>query len=132
MDSHLQTVLVVEDDAVFRTALRIALTGMECHVLTAADPDAAYALLTSRPVDRVLLDIRLPTMSGLSLYLTIVYRWPQLEGRIALMTGHADAPDVRLWLGLHPCTLFRKPFRFGELLTWLDADVPARVRHAAS
>ncbi len=47
------------------------------------------------------------------------------------MTGHADAPDVRLWLGLHPCTLFRKPFRFRELLAWLDAEVPARVRQAA-
>src|SRR2546426_7874958 len=57
---------------------------------------------------RSLLDIRLPTMSGLALYLAIVNRWPTLTGRIAIMTGDAEAEEVRAWLERNPCALLRK------------------------
>src|SRR3972149_4855441 len=101
-----RTVLIVDDDFTLRGALQSALVAMGCRVLTAAAPDTAYAppaaepappspLRAGGPVDAVLLDVRLPTMSGLALYLAIVHRWPQLEGRIAVMTGGADAPDGR-------------------------------------
>src|SRR2546425_45547 len=91
-----------------------------------------YAILASRPVDAVLLDVRLPTMSGLALYLAIVHRWPQLERRIAFMTAEPDAPDVRPWLEMHHCTVFPKPFRFQQLAHWLDATLLARDRTAAT
>ncbi|HEU5262892.1 MAG TPA: response regulator [Gemmatimonadales bacterium] len=126
------TVLIVDDDFTLRGALQSALVAMGCRVLTAAEADTAYALLAGGPVDAVLLDVRLPTMSGLALYLAIVHRWPQLEGRIAVMTGDADAPDVRPWLELQRCTVFRKPFRVEQLAAWLDAALLVRERKAVA
>ena len=132
MDATPRTVLIVDDDATLRGALESVFAPLGYRVLTAAEPDAAYAILASRPVDAVLLDVRLPTMSGLALYLAIVHRWPQLERRIAFMTAEPDAPDVRPWLEMHHCTVFRKPFRFQQLAHWLDATLLARDRTAAT
>ena len=78
-------------------------------------------LLGTQSALAVLLDVRLPTMSGLSLYLAMTHRWPRLRGRVALMTGDADAPDVRTWAERNPCTVIRKPFSFREIKRWLDA-----------
>ena len=61
-----RTVLIVDDDASLRQALESVLVGMGYRVVTAGSPDTAYALLRSEPVDAALLDVRLPTMSGLA------------------------------------------------------------------
>ena len=132
MDPAPRTVLIVDDDATLRGALESVFAPRGYRVLTAGEPDAAYAMLASGPVDAVLLDVRLPTMSGLALYLAIVHRWPQLERRIAFMTAEPDAPDVRPWLDMHHCTVFPKPFRFQQLAHWLDATLLARARTAAT
>jgi DNA-binding response OmpR family regulator len=102
------------------------------RVLTAADGDAAYALLASEPADAVLLDVRLPGMSGLALYVAIVHRWPQLEGRIAFMTGDADAPDVQAWLQRGHHTTIRKPFSFRQIADWLVVALRAPDRTATN
>lgn len=120
------TVLIVDDDTTLRSSLESVLTTAGYRVLSTGDPDAAYRLLTGEPVTAVLLDVRLPSMSGLALSLAISRRWPHLEGRIALMTGDADAPDVRAWVRRNPATLFRKPFTSGQVARWLHA-----VTHAA-
>src|SRR5207253_3058448 len=81
--------------------------------------------LASEGPDAILLDIRLPTMSGLALYLAIVHRWPGLDGRIAIMTGDAEAEEVRTWLEHHQCPVIRKPFNLQEILAWLDQTIRA-------
>jgi DNA-binding response OmpR family regulator len=122
------TILIVEDDASLRAALESVFAPLGYRVLTAADGDAAYAFLASEPADAVLLDVRLPGMSGLALYLAIVHRWPRLEGRIAFMSGDADAPDVRSWLARGRYTMFRKPFSFRQIVDWLAVAVRAPDR----
>src|SRR2546422_9717730 len=92
-----RTVLVVDDDAVLRSSLDSVLNSLGYRVLSTGSPDAAYQLLASESAFAVLLDVRLPAMSGLSLYLAMTHRWPALRGRIALMTADADAPDLRTW-----------------------------------
>jgi len=116
-----RTVLIVDDDFTLRGALESALGAMGCRVLTAAEPDTAYALLAGGPVDAVLLDVRLPTMSGLALYLAIIHRWPALEGHIAIMTGDAEAEEVRTWLEHHRCVVIRKPFNLQQVADWVSS-----------
>ncbi|HKW40225.1 MAG TPA: response regulator [Gemmatimonadales bacterium] len=129
--TKLHTILIVDDDALLRSSLESGLGSAGYRVLSTGDPDAAYRLLAGEPVTAVLLDVRLPTMSGLALSLAISRRWPRLEGRIALMSGDADAPDVRAWVRRNPCTLLRKPFTFRQVATWLDSVVRA-TGHTAS
>ena len=96
--------------------------------MTAGSAEAAYSLLESERAEALLLDIHLPTMSGLALYTAIEHRWPQLAGRMAIMTGDADAEEVRSWLEAHRCTVLRKPFDLHEITAWLDAIGRVRER----
>src|SRR5207245_9081187 len=87
MSEARRTVLIVDDAAPLRRVLGRALEREGYRVLGAGSAETAYELLAAGPADAVLLDIRLPTMSGLALFLAIVNRWPALAGRIAIMTG---------------------------------------------
>jgi two-component system nitrogen regulation response regulator GlnG len=115
-----RTVLIVDDDASLRRVLERALARDGYRVLSAGSAETAYTLLESQRPDALLLDIQLPTMSGLALYLAIVHRWPHLDGRIAIMTGDAEADEVRSWLEQHRCTVLRKPFDLREIAVWLE------------
>jgi DNA-binding NtrC family response regulator len=115
-----RTVLIVDDDASLRRVLERALARDGYRVLSAGSAETAYTLLESQRPDALLLDIQLPTMSGLALYLAIVHRWPHLNGRIAIMTGDAEADEVRSWLEQNRCTVLRKPFDLREISAWLE------------
>ncbi len=131
MDATGPTVLVVDDDASLRGALESVLPSLGYRVLTAAEPDRACALLCSHSVDAVLMDVRLPTISGLALSLVIVHRWPRLRDRIAFITADAEAPDVKLWLQVHHWPVFPKPLRFERLAHWLEFTLTRPDRQAA-
>jgi DNA-binding NtrC family response regulator len=118
----------VDDEAGLRRVLERILTRHGYRVLTAGSAETAYELLTAEEADALLLDIHLPTMSGLALYLAIIHRWPALEGRIAIMTGDAEADEVRTWLEHHRCTVIRKPFNLDQVTEWIAAVLHSRGR----
>ena len=122
------TILVVDDEAGLRRVLERILTRHGYRVLTAGSAETAYELLTTEEADALLLDIHLPTMSGLALYLAIIHRWPALEGRIAIMTGDAEADEVRTWLEHHRCAVIRKPFNLDQVTDWVAAVLHPRGR----
>src|SRR2546426_6031442 len=133
MKAKLGTVLIVDDDALLRASLESALTVVGYRVLSCADPDEAYSLLRATSPDAVLLDVRLPGTSGPAMSSVIARRWPQLEGRIAFMTGDAGAEDVRAWLECNRSPLLRKPFTVRQIPTWLDATLrPALAQTSES
>src|SRR5207245_1294956 len=87
----------------------------QVRTLPLPSAEGAYDRLGCEQPDAPLLDIHLPTMSGLSLYLAIKARWPQLQGRVAIMTGDAEAEEVGAWLEHNPCALIRKPFDLAQV-----------------
>jgi DNA-binding NtrC family response regulator len=119
------TILVVEDETALRQVLQRALTRQGYRVLAAGSAETAYELLGSERADAVLLDVRLPIMSGLALYLAILHRSPTLAGRIAIMTGDAEADGVQAWLERNPCTVLQKPFDLRAILDWVQSVVDA-------
>jgi DNA-binding NtrC family response regulator len=126
--AKVRTILVVDDEAGLRRVLERILTRHGYRVLTAGSAETAYELLISEEADALLLDIHLPTMSGLALYLAIIHRWPALEGCIAIMTGDAEADEVRTWLEHHRCTVIRKPFNLDQVTEWVAAVLHQRDR----
>jgi two-component system nitrogen regulation response regulator GlnG len=114
------TVLVVDDEAALRRVLERALTRRGYRVLLAGSPEDAYQLLHHERPDALLLDIHMPTMSGLALYVAIVSRWPALRDRIAIMTGDAEADEVRAWFAQHSCALLSKPFDLDAVAAWIE------------
>jgi DNA-binding NtrC family response regulator len=115
------TVLIVDDEAGLRRVLERFLERHGYRVLSAGTAESAYEMLATEKADALLLDIHLPTMSGLALYLAIIHRWPLLEGHIAIMTGDAEAEEVRAWLDHHYCTVIRKPFNLKQVADWVSS-----------
>lgn len=128
----LPVVLIAEDDAQLRDTLQRALERAGYRVLGAGSAETAYELLGSGAADAVLLDVRLPTMSGLALYLAIVHRWPALAGRIAILTGEAEAEEGRAWLARNTCPVLSKPFDLEEITRWLAEVTQGRSRERAN
>jgi two-component system KDP operon response regulator KdpE len=112
------TILVVEDEVALRRVLERVLARQGYRVLAAASAETAYELLASEHADAVLLDVQLPTMSGLALYLALIHRHAALVGRIAIMSGDAESEHVRAWLKQNPCTVLKKPFDLSQIIEW--------------
>lgn len=125
-------VLVVDDDAALRRVLDRALTHRGHRVLLAGTPEDAYQMLHVEKPDAVLLDIQMPTMSGLALYVAMVSRWPNLRGHIAIMTGDAEADEVRAWFTQHDCMLLPKPFDLDAVAGWVESVARQRQREAGN
>jgi DNA-binding response OmpR family regulator len=62
-----RTVLLIEDDAVLRAALKDEFANSGWHVLETADTQKIPTLLTKEKPDAVVLDLILPAQDGVSL-----------------------------------------------------------------
>jgi two-component system OmpR family response regulator len=125
-------ILVVDDEPALRRTLERALRNLECEAVSVGDPHLAYELLDAADYDLVMLDINLPQMTGDTLAIALLRRWPRLAGRILLMTGdpwalRANWPDE-----LRQCPLLVKPFTLDALgaavLSILSAQEPQAQR----
>ncbi|MFT5432638.1 MAG: two-component system response regulator RegA, partial [Myxococcota bacterium] len=65
MMSETETILLVDDDETFRTRLARAFTERGFDVLTAGDVEEARQIVRNQPVDKAILDLRMPGPSGL-------------------------------------------------------------------
>ena len=79
------SILLVDDDVVFRERLARALTTRGCRVLTAGDPRGAAELWSASTFEGAVLDLRLVESSGLKLIPEFKARHPQ--ARIVVLTG---------------------------------------------
>lgn len=115
------TILVDDDEALPRRMLERWLSLHDYRAIGVGSAETAYELVASERPDALLLDSRLPPTAGLALYLAIVRRWPALGGRIGVMTGDAEAHEVRAWLERHRCTVIRTPVDLDAVSDWLRA-----------
>lgn len=73
-----KTILVVEDDDKFRTSVVEAIKSYQFDAIEAADGEVALALLNEHTPDAILLDIKLPGISGLGI-LEMIKQMPHLR-----------------------------------------------------
>jgi signal transduction histidine kinase len=84
------TVLVVDDDEAFRTAVAGVLRGRGFVVAEAADGRAALMAIEARPPDLVVLDLRLPHLDGYGV-LDAITQDKQLRGiPVVVLTAYSD------------------------------------------
>jgi CheY-like chemotaxis protein len=104
-----KTVLVVEDDSDLRRLFRLALSLGGYVVQQASDGLEALQLIETSPPDLVVLDLGLPSVSGLLVQQEIAAHAHTRHIPIVVVTGSTmDVPGV-------PCVL-RKPVLPGKLL----------------
>jgi CheY-like chemotaxis protein len=108
-------ILVVDDEPAVRRALERALIRLGHAVQTATSGEAACETLATAAVDLVLMDLRMPGMSGQTLFHSIVARWPHLVTRVIVMTGDPEAQDHHDWLRHNDLPVLTKPFELAQL-----------------
>jgi CheY-like chemotaxis protein len=103
-------VLIVDDDAHAREALRSLLEDEGYDVRTAADGIAALAQLSHFCADIVVADVRMPRMDGAALY-DALRAWPGVRPKLIFVSA-GPPPD-----GSMP--YLEKPIDFEQLLALL-------------
>jgi len=120
-------VLLVEDDHTVRALVRMLLEDEGLTVTEAATGTDAVAQFEADPADLVLLDLRLPGMSGFDVCRQIRR---QSDVPIVMVTAQQDSHDVVAGLELGADDYITKPFNDRELLARVRAQL--RRRHAST
>jgi DNA-binding response OmpR family regulator len=108
-------ILVVDDEPALRRTMERALGAMGYEVVSVGDPLVVYDLLDAADYDLVILDIHLPQLSGDTLAIALLRRWPRLAERLLLMTGDPWALRSEWPEELRRCPLLVKPFTLDGL-----------------
>ncbi len=111
-----RTVYIVDDNVEFLESTRFWLSGAGFNVKIWHDPQAALDALAQR--DRatpacLMLDVRMPQLSGLDVHDALIERDAELP--IVYMSGHADVPLAVQAMQKGAVTLLEKPFDDGAL-----------------
>ena len=124
------SILLIDDDELFRHALATALTERGYAVRQARDGEEGLRLFHVEPSDLVLTDIVMPNKEGIETVMELRRTNPEL-GIIAMSGGLAkDAPLYLKLVGAlgANCTL-KKPFALPALLTAIDKVRAERSRN---
>lgn len=107
-------VFVVDDDASIRKALRRLLRTAGCAVETFASASEFLALQDVPAGACMVLDIRMPGISGLDLQQQLAQTQPGLP--VVMITGHGDTEVVQRALDAGAVAVLSKPFDDEALL----------------
>jgi len=124
MTAPLATILVVDDEAAIRCALRTTLTGMGFAVAEAANGEVSVEMARTSHYDVVLLDINMPGMGGVKTCRELRRLLPSLG--ILMLTVRDSEEDKVEALDAGADDYVTKPFHVRELA----ARIRAAVRRA--
>lgn len=103
------SVLILDDETDFALELQEYLQLRDFEVYTAATPGDGFASLRRRPYDLMILDVRLPGMSGIEILKQVRKMYPAME--VIIISGHGDIDTVIEALREGAIDYLRKPFR---------------------
>ncbi len=111
-------VLVVDDDAGMRDSLTVAIEDRGWEAEAVSSGEAALARLLARPVDVVVLDDRMPRLSGREVLREMRARG--LGTAVLFLTAYADEALLRDLVEARVDAFSDKPFRIEDLLGKLE------------
>jgi PAS domain S-box-containing protein len=108
-------ILVVDDEPVVGQLLSQILGGEGYTVEVTEDGKDALVRIKKKRYDLILLDIKLPGLSGRELYERIRGISPSLANRVVFMTGDVMAADTEAFLTRTKARVITKPFNVNQL-----------------
>ncbi|MBK6578073.1 MAG: sigma-54-dependent Fis family transcriptional regulator [Sandaracinaceae bacterium] len=103
------TILVVDDERNIRRTLRMVLEGAGFEVAEAESAEAGLLALDEHEVDLIILDIRLPKMSGIEALEKIRARPESRRLPVLMVSGHASVAEAVQAVQLGATDFFEKP-----------------------
>jgi two-component system NtrC family sensor kinase len=120
-----QRILVVDDEPAIRDLLAKAL-GTEGHAVDLAESGAeAWHKVQSQTYGCILLDLKMPGMSGQQLYYRMAESDQELARRVIFMTGDTANPDTRDFMSATGNPAVSKPFNVEELRQQIQKSLEA-------
>ena len=107
-------VLVVDDESDFRDSLIKRLKKRNLNVFGAGSGEEALAVLKEEAVDVVILDVKMPGMSGIDTLSAIKRLKPLVE--VIMLTGHASVEVAMEGMEMGAFDYLMKPMDIDELL----------------
>ncbi len=120
-------ILIVDDEAEMRRALRLVLTHNGYQVEEAPDGPTALTMIGANPVDLVLLDIRMPGMDGIQTLRII--RQTNRDVPVVMVTGYGSEQLAKQSLQLGANHYLSKPFDNSQLIATVRELVAERTIH---
>ncbi|MBI3004172.1 MAG: response regulator [Ignavibacteriales bacterium] len=117
-------ILIVDDEDSLRLSMKMRLKGAGFDVEEASDGEQALDKIRENQYDVVLLDIKMPTLSGLDALPMIVQTSPKTD--VIMMTGFADFSDAIECLKAGAKDYLVKPIEVTELVTRLKTLLRTR------
>lgn len=117
-------VCVVDDDEMVRISLQMLLEVLDMRVSTYADAAAFLAAPVALDCDVLLLDVRMPGMSGLQLQTLLNERHAQVP--ILFISAHGDIPMAVRAMRAGALDFLQKPFNEQALIDWIHAAIRRR------
>jgi two-component system response regulator RegA len=127
--SNLPVVLVVDDDQIFRNRLCRAFRDRGCEAHDAGSKEETLQLAASVSPDLVLLDLKMPGLSGLDLIQDI----KKLDSTIAviMLTGYGSIPTAMQALRLGADHYLGKPADAEQILdAYRKLNTDSNLKHA--
>jgi DNA-binding NtrC family response regulator len=124
MTTHKPTVLVVDDDDVFRGVLAGEIAHLGFETRTASNGTEAIGIAHEWQPEIVLLDLRLPDQSGLDVLSRVRETSPSSE--VIMLTGHGSIDTAIESIRMGAFDYVAKPCPLGELEIRLERAVERR------
>jgi DNA-binding NtrC family response regulator len=103
------TILVVDDEKNIRRTLRMVLEGSGFNTLEASSAEQCLETLGSHEVDLLILDVRLPNMSGIEALEKIRNEPETRRLPVLMVSGHASVGEAVQAVQLGATDFFEKP-----------------------
>jgi two-component system, NtrC family, sensor kinase len=116
------TILIVDDDEHVRRALRRVLRRARYRVVDAPDAHTGLQVLEQEPIQVVVSDYRMPSLSGVEFLSVVKERWPRIQR--VLLTGQADSLAIEE--AVNQSEIFRfiwKPWDDAHLLITIQSAI---------
>jgi DNA-binding NtrC family response regulator len=113
-------ILIVDDEKNIRRTLRMVLEGPGYDLIEAASAEEALSRLDEEDVDLIVLDVRLPAMSGIDA-LDLIRKRPGLDAvPVIMISGHASLAEAVHSVQLGATDFLEKPLDRDRVLVSVE------------
>lgn len=126
-ETHSPSILIIDDEISITTSFAYALTAAGFNVIECPDPRNVFDILSSNDIKVVLLDIKMPHISGNELLPKILEHSPGIQ--VVMITGDVDIENAVRCMRHGAFDYLVKPVNSNRLLTTVhNAFEMAEVR----
>jgi len=106
-------ILLVDDEIRLLQEIEEFLSSKKYKIFKATKPSEAFTTLDKQHIDIVILDIKLPEISGIEVLKKIKVTYPEIE--VIMVSGHGDMATVIEAMRYGATDYFPKPFRLVDI-----------------